>query len=158
VYGPSRSRLVAGAIVALVSLVLGTGAASARRAAPPEIKITFPSRCACGIVTPQTSTVEIIVQVKNLKLSKAHFGKAPVPGEGHLLFSLDRGKFDHPKYSGDNGRLGASIGVEGKYSPAVTPKIVYRNVPEGSHTVVVYVVANNHKKLGPSTSLKFTVQ
>lgn len=137
---------------------VGSATALARPAATPSVKIVSPSRCACGIVTPQSSTVTIVVAVKNFKLSAAHFGAEPVAGEGHLLFSLDRGKFDHPKYSGANGRLAAETGLEAKYSPAVKNKITYRHIPEGSHTVVVYLAANDHKKLGPSAKLAFTVQ
>ena len=122
------------------------------------MKITYPSHCACGIAVPQPSTVSIIVEVKNFKLSAAGFGKAPVEGEGHLFFSLDHGKFDHPAYSGANGKLAAKIGVEGKYSPSVTPKITYKGLPSGKHTVVVYLVSNDNKKLGPSDKVVFPVQ
>ena len=154
-----RRPLALGLVV--VALSLGSAAASARVAGPaaaPSVKITFPSTCACGIVTPQTSTVTIVVEVTNFKLSAAHFGKAPVKGEGHLFFSLDHGKFDHPAYSGANGKLAAEIGVEGKYSPSVTPKIIYKDLPSGPHTVVVYLVSNDQKKLGPSDKLMFPVQ
>jgi hypothetical protein len=135
--------------------------ASARVAgstAAPSVKITFPSHCACGVVSPQPSTVPVVVEVTNFKLSPADFGKAPVKGEGHLFFSMDHGKFDHPAYSGANGRLAAKIGVEGKYSPSVTPRITYKNLPSGNHTVVVYLVSNDNKKLGPSAKLVFPVQ
>ncbi len=144
----------------VAALCLGSATASARVAGPtlaPSVKITFPSKCACGVVTPQTSTVLVIAAPTNFKLSAAHFGKAPVKGEGHLFFSLDNGKFDHPAYSGANGKLAAEIGVEGKYSPSVTGKVTYKNLPSGPHTVVVYLVSNDQKKLGPSDKLKFTV-
>lgn len=155
---PPTSCLVGLGVAVLLSF--GSATALARPGgpnAPPDVKIVSPSRCACGIVTPQTSTVTIRVEVKNFKLSPAHFGMEPVTGEGHLLFSLDRGKFDRPKYSGANGRLAAEIGVEAKYSPAVTSKITYKHLPAGVHTVIVYLAANNHKKLGPSAKLKFEV-
>jgi hypothetical protein len=157
---PLASRLVGiGVVVAVVGVCSATALARpARPTASPTVKITSPARCPCGIVTPQSSTLSIVVAVKNLKLSAAHFGGQPVAGEGHLLFSLDRGKFDHPKYSGANGRLAAEIGVEGKYSPGVKTKITYKHIPDGVHTVVVYLAANNHKKLGPSARLTFTVQ
>ncbi|MEP7224156.1 MAG: hypothetical protein ABI783_04265 [Actinomycetota bacterium] len=157
---PLASRLV-GFAVAVAVVGVGSATALARPAgpsAPPVVKIVSPARCPCGIVTPQSSTLTIVVAVKNLKLSAAHFGGQPVTGEGHLLFSLDHGKFDHPKFSGANGRLAAEIGVEGRYSPTVKNKITYKHIPDGVHTVVVYLAANNHKKLGPSASLTFTVQ
>jgi hypothetical protein len=154
---PLASGLVGLAVVAaLVSFGSATGLA--RPTASPTVRIVSPSKCPCGIVTPQTSTVTIVVEVKNFTLSAAHFGEKPVSGQGHLLFSLDRGKFDHPKYAGANGRLAAKIGLEAKFSPAVKNKIVYRHIPEGSHTVVVYLAANDHRKLGPKAKLTFTVQ
>jgi hypothetical protein len=154
-----RKPLAVGLVVAVLSA--GASAASARvagSAAAPSVKITYPSHCACGIVAPQPSTVSVIVEVTNFKLSAADFGKAPVKGEGHLLFQLDHGKFDRPPYSGANGKLAAKIGVVGKYSPSVTPKITYTNLPSGKHTVVVYLVSNDNKKLGPSDKLAFPVQ
>jgi hypothetical protein len=156
---PPVPSLVVLAAVALLSI--GSATALARPAGPaasPTVKIVSPAKCPCGIVSPQTSTVTVVVEVKNFKLSSAHFGQAPVKGEGHLLFSLDGGKFDHPKYSGANGRLAAEIGVEAKYSPAVKNNNTYKHLPEGVHTVVVYLAANDHKKLGPRARLTFTVQ
>ena len=149
---PLASRLVGvGVVMAAVGVCSATALARpAHPTASPTVKITSPARCPCGIVTPQSSTVTIVVAVKNLKLSAAHFGGEPVTGEGHLLFSLDRGKFDHPKYSGANGRLAAEIGVEGKYSPGSRPRSPTGTSPKAAHTVVVYLAANDHKKLGPS--------
>ena len=100
----------------------------------------------------------IVTTVTNFKLAPAAFGKAPVAGEGHLCFSLDNGKFDHPAYSGANGKLAVKIGSEGKCSPSVTTKITYKNLPTGSHTVVAYLVSNANKKLGPSDKETFSVQ
>jgi hypothetical protein len=142
----------------IAALVLGAGTAAARPTAPPSVKVTFPSHCACGVAAPQPSTVTIVVAVTNFKLSAADFGKAPVAGEGHLFFSLDHGKYDHPAYSGANGKLGVKIGVAGKYSPSLTNKITYKNLPSGPHVAVVYLVSNNNKKLGPNDTVKFTVQ
>lgn len=154
---PLASGLVGLAAVAVL-VSFGSATGLARPTASPTVRIVSPSKCPCGIVTPQTSTVTIVVEVKNFTLSAAHFGEKPAKGEGHLLFSLDRGKFDHPKYAGANGRLAAKIGLEAKFSPAVKTKIVYRHIPEGSHTVVVYLAANDHRKLGPKAKLTFTVQ
>lgn len=151
--------LTLGLVVA--GLCLGPATASARvtgATAPPDVKILFPAHCACGIAAPQASTVSIIVSVTNFKLSPAGFGKAPVAGQGHLCFSLDHGKFDHPAYSGANGKLATKIGSEGKCSPSVTTKITYSNLPSGPHTVVVYLVSNANTKLGPSDKETFTVQ
>lgn len=144
--------------LAIAALALGSATASARPAAAPTIKITYPSHCACGIAAPQTSTVLIVATVTGFKLAPAAFGKPAVAGEGHLCFSLDKGKFDHPAYSGANGKLAVKAGSEGKCSPSVTTKITYKNLPSGPHTVVVYLVSNTNKKLGPSDKETFTVQ
>jgi hypothetical protein len=126
-------------------------------AAAPSVKIVSPSRCACGIVTPQPPTLTIVAQVKNFKLSRAHFGGAAAKGEGHLFFQLDGGKFDRPQYTGANARLAQQARVVGRFTPSVTNKLTYRNLPEGKHTVVVYLVGNDHKRLGPRDGITFTV-
>jgi hypothetical protein len=150
------ARVAALGVAVVLSSVGAT--ASAQPAAPPSVKIITPGKCGCGIVDPQTSTVKVVVQVTNFKLSATHFGKAPVAGEGHLLFSLDRGKFDHPAYSGANGRLAAKVGLEGKYSLSAKTTMVYKDIPEGKHTIVVYLARNDHKRLGPSAQITFPVQ
>ena len=157
----TRVSVVLASGLAALAATGGVTAAQARPdalAAAPTVKIVSPSRCACGIVTPQPPTLTIVVRVKNFKLSRAHFGQRAVKGEGHLFFSLDGGKFDRPQYTGANGRLAAKIGVAGRYTPSVTNKLTYRNLPEGKHTVVVYLVGNNHKRLGPRDGITFTVQ
>ena len=40
-------------------------------------------------------------------------------GLGHEHFSMDKGKYDYPKYSGANGTLAVQLGVQGKYPPSV---------------------------------------
>jgi len=152
-----RRPLALGLVVAAV-LACSATAGARSTAGAPSVKITFPTHCACGIAAPQPSTVSVVVAVTNFKLSAADFGKAPIAGEGHLFFSIDHGKFDLPAHSGANGRLAAKIGVEGKYSPSVTPRITYTDLPSGKHTVVVYLVSNDNKKLGPSDTVTFTVQ
>jgi hypothetical protein len=67
------------------------------------------------------STVTARVTLSGFKLAPQDVGKKPKPGEGHLHFKMDDGKFDHPKYSGANGKLAVKLGVDGMYSPAVTP-------------------------------------
>ena len=151
-----RRAAAAGLVLAVV--LAGATAAAGRPLAAPSVKITYPTHCACGIAVPQPSTVSIVVTVTGFKLSAADFGKAPVKGEGHLLFSIDHGKFDTPEHAGANGKLGAKIGLEGKYSPSVTPKITYTDLPSGKHTVVVYLVSNDNKKLGPTDKVTFPVQ
>ena len=100
----------------------------------------------------------IVVEVKNFKLSAAHFGKAPVKGGRASLLLARRREVRPSEVLARERPAGAKIGVEARYSPSVTNKITYTQIPEGNHSVVVYLVANNHKKLGPSASLTFPVQ
>ena len=79
-------------------------------------------------------------------------------GEGHLHFSMDGGKFDHPKYSGANGQLAVKLGVDGKYSPSVTPTITYKGLPKGKHVLEVYLANNDHSNTGVEGRTEFTVQ
>ena len=77
---------------------------------------------------------------------------------GHLHFSMDKGKYDYPKYSGANGKLAVKLGIAGKYSPAVTRTITYSNLPKGTHTLVAFLANNDHSAVGPKASLTFTVK
>src|SRR5438477_115049 len=77
-----------------------------------------------GAVT--SSTVTARVKLVHFRLSAKDVGKKPKRGEGHLHFAMDNGKFDHPKYSGANGKLAVQLGVAGMYSPSVTPTITYK--------------------------------
>jgi plastocyanin len=103
------------------------------------------------------STVTARVTLSNFKLAPQDVGKKPKPGEGHLHFSMDGGKFDHPKYSGANGKLAVKLGVDGKYSPAVTPSITYRHLPVGKHKLEVYLANNDHSNTGVEAETEFTV-
>src|SRR5437016_5318519 len=79
-----------------------------------------------SFVTPKNgatvgNTVAVKVKVSGFKLAPNQVGKAAKQGEGHLHFTMDGGKYDFPKYSGANGKLAVKLGVQGKYSPSVTP-------------------------------------
>jgi hypothetical protein len=98
------------------------------------------------------------VSLENFELDPAAVGKAKEEGKGHLHFSLDGGKYDHPKYSGANGKLAVQLGVDGKYSPSVTPDITYQGIPAGKHTLEVFLANNDHSNAGPTASTTFTVK
>jgi len=100
-------------------------------------------------------TVKARVDLKGFELDAKGVGKKTVPGKGHLHFSLDGGKFDFPKYSGENGKIAKSLGVDGKYSPSVTPAITYRGIPAGEHTLKVELANNDHSDTGNETAVKF---
>ena len=48
--------------------------------------------------------------------------------------------------------------MNGKYSPSVTPKIVYKGLPKGKHTLEVYLANNDHSNTGVEASTSFTVK
>jgi hypothetical protein len=46
--------------------------------------------------------------------------------------------------TGANGTIASQLGVQGKYSPSVNRKVVYTGLPEGEHSVTVFLVKNTH--------------
>jgi hypothetical protein len=106
----------------------------------------------------QNGTVSARVSVSNFKLAAASVGQKAKQGEGHLHFSMDGGKYDQPKYSGANGKLAVKLGVQGKYSPAVTPTITYKKLPPGEHELEVYLANNDHSDTGVEAKTSFTVK
>jgi hypothetical protein len=116
-----------------------------------------------SFVSPQDGstvgrTVTAKVKLSGFKLAANQVGKPASEGEGHLHFSLDEGKYDLPKYSGANGKLAVKLGVQGKYSPSVTPSITYKKLPPGDHKLEVYLANNDHSNTGVEASTSFTVK
>jgi hypothetical protein len=105
-----------------------------------------------------SGTVVATVSLAHFKICAACVGKPASAGKGHLHFSMDRGKFDQPKYSGANGDLAKTLGVNGKYSPSVTTSVTYKGLPKGKHTLVVYVANNDHSNQGAKATATFTVK
>jgi hypothetical protein len=103
-------------------------------------------------------TVTAKVKLSKFKLAPNQVGKPAKQGQGHLHFSLDGGKYDYPKYSGANGKLATSLGVQGKYSPSVTPTITYKGLPAGKHKLEVYLANNDHTNTGVEAATSFTVK
>src|SRR3954468_1903849 len=106
-------------------------------------------------------TVVVTVATKNFKIDAKDVGKKPIAGRGHEHFSMDKGKYDFPKYSGANGKLAVQLGVQGKYSPSVNNKVTYTGLPKGKHTVTVFLVRNNHANYpncGAKKTISFTVK
>jgi hypothetical protein len=121
----------------------------------PGAKVSFASPKEGSTVS---GPVAVKVALSNFTLDPGAVGKKPVQGHGHLHFSLDEGKYDFPKYSGANGKLAEKLGVAGKYSPSVTPTIVYRNVSPGEHKLEVYLANNDHTNTGVESETEFTVR
>ena len=109
-------------------------------------------------VDTSDETAKITVALSDFAIDAKAVGMAASPNMGHLHFSLDGGKYDTPKYSGANGELAVKLGTDGKYSPAVMPKIVYRGLPAGSHTLKVALANNDHSDTGASATRTFTVR
>jgi hypothetical protein len=130
---------------------------------PSDVPQADPSKGEVRFVTPTTgaktgSTVAVKVALKDFEISPSTVGQAPRPGQGHLHFTMDGGKYDLPRYSGKNGLLGKKLGVSGKYSPALTATITYRHLPPGKHELVVALANNNHTNVGVDAKVKFTVK
>src|SRR5436190_13810544 len=129
--------------------------AAAKGLTQPQAKVSF---TAPKMGANESATVTAHVHVTGIKLDPAAVGKPAKQGQGHLHFSLDEGKYDYPKYSGANGKLAAMLGVQGKYSPSVTPTIVYSGLPPGKHELEVYVANNDHTNAGAEDKVEFTVK
>ena len=108
-----------------------------------------------GEMTGDSVTAE--VELDGFEIDAVGVGKANEPNKGHLHFSLDGGKYDHPKYSGANGDLAVKLGVDGQYSPSVEPTITYDGLPKGEHTLEVDLANNDHSEAGATASTTFTV-
>jgi hypothetical protein len=133
----------------------GQSPAEKPAAEAPKGKVRF--------VTPKDGaktgeTVRVKVALEDFNISAKTVGQAPRPGQGHLHFTLDDGKFDVPKYSGKNGQLGKKLGVAGKYSPALAPTITYKGLPKGKHELKVDLANNNHTNVGVDAKVSFTVK
>lgn len=114
-------------------------------------------------LTAKTSGTTVVVRIKtkNFTVDAKDVGKSPKAGKGHEHFSMDKGKYDYPKYSGANGKLAKQLGVQGKYSPSVTNVVTYKGLPKGKHTVTVFLVRNNHANYpnaGAKKTITFTIK
>ena len=139
--------------VAVAAVIAALAVPAALAAGKPAVTFTKPKPGWMG-----GSTVTFDVKLTNFKLDPQDVGKQKKPGKGHLHFQMDGGKFDYPKYSGANGKLAVTLGIAGKYSPAVLPTITYSHLPPGKHRLVVFLANNDHSPVGVSASVHFTVR
>lgn len=139
--------------VALAVVIAALVVPAALAAGKPAVSFVKPK---AGATTG--STVTFVVKLTNFKLDPKDVGKQKKPNTGHLHFQMDGGKFDYPKYSGANGKLAVTLGIAGKYSPAVLPTITYRHLPAGKHKLLVFLANNDHSPVGASASVSFTVR
>ena len=132
----------------------GTSQPAAPQSAPkPTVRFVTPKDGA-----DLGGPVKAKVALTNFQIAPQAVGQAPRPGQGHLHFRLDDGKFDYPKYSGPNGQIAKKLGVTGHYSPALAPHITYKNLPPGKHELEVYLANNNHTNVGIEAKVAFTVR
>lgn len=97
-----------------------------------------------------------VVELEDFELAADQVGKENADGSGHIHFQLDGGEFDKLPYS-ETGELAEQLGVDGKYSPNVKPQMSYQGIPEGEHTLKVFLVNNDHSDTGTEDEVKFTV-
>jgi hypothetical protein len=164
-------RYLALPVIALVALSLAACGSSSKKSsgksasttpAPAPQKVQGP-KVGVAFKKPKPnskvgSKFTAVVTLSNFKLDPKDVGKKPALGKGHLHFSLDGGKYDFPKYSGANGQLAKKLGTTGKYSPSVMPKITYKGIPKGKHTLKVELANNDHSPAGASATDTITVK
>jgi hypothetical protein len=75
-------------------------------------------------------------------------------GRGHEHFSMDRGHYDYPRYSGVNGSLAKRLGTQGRFSPSMNNRVIYRHLKRGRHTVVVHLVRNDQSNYANRTATR----
>jgi hypothetical protein len=103
-------------------------------------------------------TITAVVEIEGFELDPEALGEPPVVGAGHLRFTMDRGQFDFPEFSGANGRLARRLGVDGQYSPATEGHITYRGLPHGDHRLIVDLVGSDYMPIGVTDAITFTVE
>ena len=135
---------------------------------------TVPGQPSIDIISPRNGSrqenrsVVVRIKVENFRLAPEHFGDAPLLGEGHLRFSLNRvpdcidpeklqkalnsptgrgrllgRSFDYPKYAGPNGLLALLAESAGLYSPSTEPEIFYERLPPGFYRLTINLALND---------------
>lgn len=132
----------------------GKGGTASKRVADtqPSIAITTPREG--GKVGPD---FDVVVRVRHFTLDSAALGKRNERGHGHVLFSLDAGRFDTVKHS-STGALSASLGTTGETSVNASPGIGYTRIPPGTYTLTAQLAGNDGTPIdGARTSIRVTV-
>jgi hypothetical protein len=156
---------VRGAVIAAAGCVIalaGCGSSDSTRtsAGSQQPAAANAPRPTVRFVTPKqdatfSGAVKAKVALTNFQIAPQAVGQAPRPGQGHLHFRMDGGKFDYPKYSGPNGLIAKKLDVTGHYSPALSPVITYKHLPPGKHKLEVYLANNNHTNVGIEAEVAF---
>jgi hypothetical protein len=161
----TRSLMIMAILASTAAVGCGSSSNDSSRGSSQssDVPQADPAKGEVRFVTPAAgaktgSTVTAKVALKDFEISPTTVGQAPRPGQGHLHFTMDGGKYDQPKYSGKNGLLAKKLGVSGKYSPSLAPTITYRHLPPGKHELMVALANNNHTNVGVNAKVKFTVK
>jgi Family of unknown function (DUF6130) len=135
------TRQVSSGLIGLAATLFLHSGATQSQAAPQgagvpggdaklEAKLVDPEKKAKG----QAATVE--VKVTNLQLvDPGSVGEQPSKGQGHLHYQLD----------------------DGPMIATPTPKLSFHGLKPGKHKILVVLAGNDHKPLGPETTLEVTV-
>lgn len=106
------------------------------------------------IVSPQDGAtlppgdITVTAQVTNFKIVDK-LGQANVPGEGHLHFFLD---ITPPTAQGK-----PAIPAGGDWAAVAGTTYTFKNVTEGTHTIAVELVNNDHTPLNPPVVYEISV-
>lgn len=98
------------------------------------------------------------MHISGFVLDAGAIGMPAHAGHGHIQLVMDGGKYDQPRFSGHNGRLAAVHRVNGHYSLASRPRIVYKQLPPGPHALVAYLANNDLSNTGVITQVRFRVR
>lgn len=139
------------AIVLLSAVVASAACTIENPAAEPPgddtgttVEITSPQD---GATLPP-GDITVVAQVTNFKIVDK-LGEANVPGEGHLHFFLD---VNPPTAQGK-----PAIPASGDWAPTAGTTYTFKNVTEGTHTIAVELVNNDHTPLNPPAVYEISV-
>jgi Domain of unknown function (DUF4399) len=136
--------VLATAVVALVACTENPAAEPAGDDTGRTVEIISP---ADGATLPP-GDITVTVQVTNFKIVDKQ-GQANVPGEGHVHFYLDVAAPTTP------GKPAIPAGGEWAHVSGTT--YTFKNVPEGTHTIAVELVNNDHTPLNPPAVYEITL-
>jgi hypothetical protein len=102
-----------------------------------------PSLSSIRVIKSRSHRGTVTVRVTTNDFRFGVVGTANKSGRGHEHFSMDRGHYDYPRYSGANGKLAKRLGTQGRFSPSMNNRVIYRHLKRGRHTVVVHLVRND---------------
>jgi plastocyanin len=125
------------AVLSLIGIVACQGS-------PPTVSITDP---APGVEV-EAGNITVTIDVSNFNIVQK-LGQPAAPGEGHIHFYID---VQPPTTPGE-----PAFTAPGTYTAAIETSYTWENVAEGSHTVAVQLVNNDHTPLEPAAVDEVTI-